>query len=63
MTVFNVQGMNCGGCAGRVTKAVQAVDPVARVLVDLAHQTVSVDSAVDRGILIGALRAAGYPPL
>ena len=63
MTVFNVQGMNCGGCASRVTKAVQSVDPAARVLVDLAHQSVSVDSTVDRDILIGALRAAGYPPL
>lgn len=62
MTVFNVQGMNCGGCASRVTKAVQAVDPVARVVVDLARQTVSVDSTVDREILTGALGAAGYPP-
>jgi copper chaperone len=63
MTIFNVQGMNCGGCASRVTKAVQGVDPVARVVVDLAHQTVSVDSTIDREILTGALRAAGYPPL
>lgn len=62
MIAFNVQGMSCGGCASHVTKAVQAVDPMAQVVVDLAHQTVSVDSPVDRGILAAALAAAGYPP-
>ncbi len=63
MTEFNVQGMRCGGCASRVTEAVQAVDSLARVEVDLARQTVSVDSTVDRDILTGALKSAGYPPL
>ena len=60
MIVFNVQGMSCGGCARRVIEAVQAVDPVARVEVDLANQTVSVDSTLDRETLAGAVKAAGY---
>jgi copper chaperone len=62
MTEFNVQGMSCGGCANRVTKAVQAVDPSAQVKVDLARQTVSVESTVGRELLTSALTAAGYPP-
>jgi copper chaperone len=62
MTEFNVPGMSCGGCASRVTKAVQAVDPAARVQVDLGRQTVSVDSTADRETLSGALKVAGYPP-
>ena len=62
MTEFNVQGMSCGGCASRVTKAVQSVDPSAQVRVDLAKQTVSVESSVARDVLTGALAAAGYPP-
>jgi copper chaperone CopZ len=34
----------------------------ARVQVDLAKQTVSVESTVDRDVLTNALAAAGYPP-
>ncbi len=62
MTVFNVQGMSCGGCASRVTRAVQAADPLAQVQIDLARQTVSVESTVEREVLTNALTAAGYPP-
>ncbi len=62
MTEFNVQGMSCGGCASRVTKAVHAVDPTAQVQVDLARQTVCVESPVEREVLTSALTAAGYPP-
>lgn len=62
MTEFNVQGMSCGGCASRVTKAVQTVDPTAHVQVDFAKQIVSVESSVSRDELTSALAAAGYPP-
>ncbi len=62
MIEFNVQGMSCGGCGSRVTKAVQSVDPLARVQVDLAKQTVSVESTLEREVLTSALAAAGYPP-
>lgn len=62
MTEFNVQGMSCGGCASRVLKAVQSVDPSAQVRVDLAKQTVTVESGVSRDELTSALAVAGYPP-
>ena len=61
MTEFNVEGMRCGGCASRVTQVVHAIDPTARVQVDLARKTVRVDSTVERETLIGAFREAGYP--
>ena len=61
MTEFNVEGMRCGGCASRVTKVVHAIDPAARVQIDLARKTVSVDSTAERDALIAAFREAGYP--
>jgi len=61
MTEFNVEGMHCGGCASRVTQVVHAIDPTARVQVDLARKTVSVDSTAERDALIAAFREAGYP--
>jgi copper chaperone len=45
-----------------VTKAVQSVDPSAQVRVDLAKQTVTVESGVSRDKLTTALTSAGYPP-
>ena len=61
MTEFNVEGMRCGGCASRVTQVVHAIDPAARVQVDLARRTVSVDSTAERETLIRAFGEAGYP--
>lgn len=62
MTEFNLPSMTCGGCAGRVTRALQAADPAARVQVNLPQQTVQVDSALTRDVLERALAAAGYAP-
>lgn len=62
MTEFNVQGMHCGACASRITRAVQAIDPAADVVIDLSKQAVQIDSTVDRETLAGVLEAAGFPP-
>lgn len=62
MTEFKLPSMTCGGCAGRVTRALQAADPEARVSVNLPQQTVQVDSALAREALADALAAAGYAP-
>ena len=53
--------MTCGHCVGRVTKAIEAVDPHARVECDLAAHKVRVDSQEDRETIAGALVDAGYP--
>jgi copper chaperone CopZ len=61
MTEFHVESMTCGHCVGRVTKAIEAVDPHARVECDLAAHKVRVDSQEDRETIAGALVDAGYP--
>lgn len=61
MKEFNVEGMSCGHCVGMVTKTVQALDPQAKVEVDLAGKKVKVESTQDRATLAAALTEAGYP--
>lgn len=61
-TVFSVEGMSCGKCAARVTKAIQAQAPEARVEVDLAARRVTVAPAVaDADALARVISEAGYP--
>ncbi len=61
MIELTVDGMSCGHCVGRVTQAVQGVDPVAKVDVDLASKRVTIDSGAAPEQLLAAIVAAGYP--
>ena len=58
-----VDGMSCGHCVGRVTKAVQGVDEAAKVTVDLPTRKVTVDSGAELASIAAAIDAAGYPVL
>ena len=59
---FEVEKMGCAGCAKSVTQAVQAVEPAARVAVDLAAKRVTVTGAAGPADRIAqAITAAGYP--
>jgi Cu+-exporting ATPase len=58
-----VDGMSCGHCVGRVTKAVQGVDGEAKVTVDLPTRKVTVDSGAELARIAAAIDAAGYPVL
>ena len=60
MQEFNVQGMTCGHCVRAVTQAVQALDPAAKVEVDLAGATVRVDSQQPAASIIAAIQEEGY---
>ena len=62
MLEFNVEGMSCGHCVSRVTKAVMRVDSAANVAVDLASHKVRVQTSEDRATVAAALIDAGYPP-
>jgi copper chaperone len=62
MIEFDVQDMSCGHCVSAVTKALKAVDPQAKVEVDLPAHKVRVESSEDRQALAEALAEAGYPP-
>lgn len=57
---LDVDGIHCGSCANRITKAIQKIQPGVRVNVDVATGTVEVDPALDRATLISAIEDAGY---
>jgi copper chaperone len=44
---YSVTGMSCGGCARSVESAIKALAPDAKVTVDVAAASVSVDGATD----------------
>ena len=61
MFTFKVEKMSCGGCAARITRAVQALDPDAKVDVSLPERLVRVDSVRSGHAIAGAMTSAGYP--
>ena len=62
-TSFQVEGMTCASCVGRVERALAAVDGVKEASVNLATETaqISFDAPADRESLAKALSDAGYP--
>lgn len=61
MYALKVEKMSCGGCAARVTRAVQALDPDAKVEVLLKDRLIHVQSAESADAIANAVTAAGYP--
>lgn len=59
---FHLDDMTCGGCARSVTKAIQTVDPNAKVMADPPARQVQVQSSASEAQIIAALREAGFPP-
>jgi len=59
---FHIEGMTCGGCAGKVVKAIHLVDPNAQVITDPPTRSVQVASSATRAQLEAALCQAGYTP-
>ena len=59
---FQVPNMTCGGCAKSVTKAIQSVDPQAKVDIDLPTKRINVDSGADESAVVAVLEDVGYPP-
>lgn len=63
MSQYTVNDMTCGHCVGAITQALKAVDPQARIDIDLASHRVTVDSAVaGDAALQAAIVEAGYTP-
>ena len=60
-TTFKVEKIHCQSCAKRVTNAVLAVAPGAKVDVDVAGGRVSVEPANDPAAIASAITKAGYP--
>ncbi len=60
---FPVRGMTCGSCVSRIMRAVGKVPGVAKVSVDLRHETATVRrerSLAPDAALAAAVAAAGY---
>jgi copper chaperone len=52
--------MHCGGCAASVTRAIQSQDPRAGIRIDRAARTVEADTEVEAGLLMTAIKDAGF---
>ena len=57
---FHVQGMTCGGCSGRVEKALRAVEGVDKVVVELDPGRATVFGAAEAETLKSAVREIGF---
>ncbi len=57
---LKVEGMSCGHCVTAVTAAIQAKDPTAKVVVDLAEGTVKTETILPRTIVSMAVEEEGY---
>lgn len=63
MTTFDVKDMTCAHCTNAITRAVLAVDPAAKVQIDLPSHRVNIDSASTAAELSQAIEKAGYSPV
>jgi copper chaperone len=61
MLSLKVSGMTCGGCINAVTRAVQSRDPQAKVQVDLASQTVKLETTLSEAQASQLMVEAGFP--
>ena len=60
---FPVRGMTCGSCVNRIMRAVQKLDGVTKVSVDLRKETTTVrrePALVSNAVLAAAIAVAGY---
>jgi len=60
MMELQIKRMTCGHCVRAVTRAVQAVDPSAKVDIDLAAGRARIDSAQSLDAIKAAIGAEGY---
>jgi len=64
MSTFQVNDMTCGHCATKIQNALGALDPQAKVSIDVASRRVEVDSArASAAQLRSAIEQAGYTPV
>jgi copper chaperone len=59
---FEVKDMSCGGCANSISRAVNSVDPAARLGIDVTTKVVKIDSALPLNRLLAVIEEAGFHP-
>ncbi|MEN6509768.1 MAG: cation transporter [Smithella sp.] len=62
MKTIKIKGMSCQHCVMAVTKALNAIDGIENVKVDLKTETASYDETrpVDMAVVTEAIKKAGY---
>ena len=62
MSAIKVKGMSCNHCVMRVTNALQAIEGIKNVKVDLqsGEATYDEDKPIDRKVIAERIRKAGY---
>lgn len=60
MMKFSVPDMSCGHCTAAISKTINAVDPAARVITDLDHHTVEINTSKSAESIAQAIKDAGY---
>lgn len=58
---FIVDNIKCGGCMNSIRTALQKIDEVSDVQIDLENETIHVKGNVDRFLIVSKLDALGYP--
>ena len=58
---FHVENVSCGSCVKHITQAIAAIDPNAKVDVNIADKKVTVDSVASAQDIEAALAEDGYP--
>lgn len=61
MLNLRIPNMSCGHCAATIEKAVKTVDPCAKIRVDVAEKTVSIDTTARAETIKAVVETAGYP--
>lgn len=62
MTAFRVADMTCGGCAGRIQRAIIEADKEARIEISLRDHIVRISGAATDAEFAEAIQEAGYTP-
>lgn len=57
---FRIEGMTCGHCVSTLSRAIQAIDPAAKVNAQLGERMLSVSTSVAIDDVQRAIEAAGY---
>lgn len=60
---LSIQGMNCGACVGRITRALGDLDGIDGVEINLAAKLANIqfnDADIDSDTIIAAIAEAGY---
>lgn len=63
MVSFHVEDMTCGGCAGRIERALKGLDGTAQVDISVPERLVRVRAQAAEAELAAAIRQAGYTPV